>query len=71
MVSFWPREADGLCAWGMVVVMQSEELLRTFSFATTRVKVANSSSGKMVISRYRIRYFFQKRAAFPLTLLEN
>jgi len=23
MVFFWPREADGLCAWGMVVVMQS------------------------------------------------
>ena len=47
----------------------SEELLRTFSFATTRAKVANS--GKMVIARYRIRYCFQKRAALPLTLLEN
>jgi len=23
MVSFTPREADGLCTWGMVVVMQS------------------------------------------------
>jgi len=24
MISFWPREADGLCAWGVVVVvMQS------------------------------------------------
>jgi len=23
MVSFCPREADGLCAWGMVVVIQS------------------------------------------------
>jgi len=23
MASFWPREADGLCAWGVVVVMQS------------------------------------------------
>jgi len=47
----------------------SEELLRTFSFATTRAKVANS--GKMVIARYRIRYCFKKRAALPLTLLEN
>ena len=23
MVSFWPREADALCTWGVVVVMQS------------------------------------------------
>jgi len=23
MISFWPREADDLCAWGVVVVMQS------------------------------------------------
>jgi len=47
------------------------ELLRTFFLATTRAKVANSGSGKMVIARYRIRYFFQKRAALPLTVLEN
>jgi len=37
--------------------------------ATTHAKVANSGSGKMVIARYRMRYFFQKRAA--LSLLEN
>jgi len=23
MASFWPREVDGLCTWGVVVVMQS------------------------------------------------
>jgi len=23
MISFWPRDADGLCALGVVVVMQS------------------------------------------------
>jgi len=40
-----------------------------FALATTDVKVANSGSGKMVIARYRMRYFFQKRAA--LSLLEN
>jgi len=39
--------------------------------ATTWAKVANSGSGKMVIARYRIRYFFQKRAALPLTLLKS
>jgi len=39
--------------------------------ATTHVKLANSGSGKMVIARYRIRYFFQKRAVLSLTLLEN
>jgi len=42
-----------------------------FPLATTRAKVANSGSGKMVIARYRIRYFFQKRASLQLTLLEN
>jgi len=30
-----------------------------------------ANSSKMVITRHRIRYFFQKRAALPLTLLEN
>jgi len=34
-----------------------------FPLATTHAKVANSGSGKMVIIRYCIRYFFQKRAA--------
>ena len=38
-----------------------------FQLATTHAKVANS--GKMVIPRYRIRYFFQKKTA--LALLEN
>jgi len=38
----------------------TEELLRTFPLATTRVKVANSDSGIIVIARYRIRYFFKK-----------
>jgi len=47
----------------------TEELLRTFSLATTYAKVANS--GKMVIARYRIRDSFQKRAALSLTTLEN
>jgi len=42
-----------------------------FPLATTHAKVANSGSGKMVIARYRIHYFFQKRATLPLTLLEN
>jgi len=52
----------------------TEKLLRTFELfplATTHAKVAISGSSKMVIARYRIRYFFQKRTAFPLTLLEN
>jgi len=49
----------------------TEELLQTFSFATIRAKVANSGSGKMVMARYRIRHFFQKREALSLTLLEN
>ena len=40
-----------------------------FPLATTHAKVANS--GKMVIARYRMRYFFQKRASLPLSLLEN
>ena len=40
-------------------------------FATTHAKVANSGSGKMVIARYCIRYFFQKRVSLPLSLLEN
>ena len=42
-----------------------------FPLATTYAKVANSGSGKMVIARYRIRYFFQKRATLPLTLLQK
>ena len=40
-----------------------------FPLATTHTKVANSGSSKMVIARYRICYFFQKRATLPL--LEN
>jgi len=48
-----------------------EELLLIFPLATTHAKVANSGSCKMVIARYCIRYLFQKRAALPLTLLEN
>jgi len=42
-----------------------------FPLATTHAKVANSGSGKMVIARYRIRHFFQKRAALSLMILEN
>jgi len=42
-----------------------------FPLATTHAKVANSGSGKMVIARYRMRYFFQKREPLPLSLLEN
>ena len=42
-----------------------------FPLATTHAKVANSGSGKMVIAPYRIRYFFQKRAALALSLLDN
>jgi len=44
----------------------SSELSR---LATTHAKVANSS--KVVIARYHIRYFFQKRVELPPTLLEN
>jgi len=44
-------------------------LANFFPLATTHAEVANSGSSKMVIARYRIRYFFQKRAA--LSLLEN
>jgi len=39
--------------------------------ATTHAKVVNSGSGKMVIARYRMRYFFQKRVVLSLLLLEN
>jgi len=50
----------------------TEELLRTFSFGHhSRQSSEYSGSGKMVIPPYRIRYFYQKRAALPLTLLEN
>jgi len=49
----------------------TEELLQTFSFGHHSRQVANSGSGKMVIARYRNRYFFQKKATLPLTLLEN
>jgi len=42
-----------------------------FPLAITHAKVVNNNSGKMVIARYRIRYFFQNRAAVPLTLVEN
>jgi len=49
----------------------TEQLLLSFSLATSHAKVANSGSGNMVIARYRIRYFFQKRAALPLSLLEH
>jgi len=41
-----------------------------FTLATSHIKEVNSGSGKMVIARYRIRYFFQKTAALRLTLLE-
>jgi len=33
MVSFWPREADGLCAWGVVLVMQSVSTGRCWPIA--------------------------------------
>jgi len=42
-----------------------------FPLTTTHTKVLNSSSGKVVIARYGIRYFFQKRAALRPSLLEN
>jgi len=32
--------------------------------AITHAKVANSGNGKMVITRYRIRYFFQKKRRY-------
>jgi len=44
-----------------------ESSCELFPLATSHAKVANS--GKMVIARYRMRYFFQKRAA--LSLLQN
>jgi len=38
MVSFTSREADGLCAWGMVVVMQSVSTAKSVSeYVTTNV----------------------------------
>ena len=40
-----------------------------FPLVTTHAKVANS--GEVVIARCRIRYFFHKRAALPLSLVEN
>jgi len=49
----------------------AEALAKLFPFAITRAKVADSGSGKTVIARYRVRYFFQKRESFPLTLLKN
>jgi len=49
----------------------TEKLLRIFPVAITHAKVAISGSGKMVIACYHICYFFQKRAALSLTLLEN
>ena len=42
--------------------VRTEELLRTFSFATTHAKVENS--GKAVIARYRIRCFFKKERCY-------
>ena len=42
-----------------------------FALATTHAKVGNSGRDKMVIAHYRMRYFFQRRAALPLSLLEN
>jgi len=44
---------------------------RLFPLATPHAKVVNSGSSKMVIARYCIHYFFQKRAALLLLLLEN
>jgi len=49
----------------------TEKLLRIFPLATTHAKVANSGSDKMVIARYRIRYFFQKRGVLSPTVLKN
>jgi len=50
----------------------TEELLRNFSFGHhSRQSIANSGNGKIMIARYHIRYFFQKRVSLPLTLLEN
>jgi len=40
-----------------------------FPLATTHAKVANS--GTMVIARYRIRFFYQKREALSLSVLEK
>ena len=34
-----------------------------FPLATIHAKVVNSGSGKVVIARYRIRYFYKKRGA--------
>jgi len=42
---------------------------KLFPLATTHAKVGNSS--EMLIAHYRIRYFFEKRAALPLLLLKN
>jgi len=42
-----------------------------FPLATTHAKAANSGSGKVVTAHHHVRYFFQKRAALPSSLLEN
>jgi len=42
-----------------------------FPLATTHTKVPNSGSGEMVMALYRMRYFFQKREALPVSLLEK
>jgi len=42
--------------------VRTEELLRSFPLATTHVKVVNS--GKVVIDRYRMRYFFKKERRY-------
>jgi len=51
-------------------VCERKSSCERFPLATTHAKVANS--GRMVTpSCYRIRYFFRKRTALALSLLEN
>jgi len=49
----------------------TEALAKLFPLAITHAKVANSGNGKIVIARYRIRYFFQNRESLLQTLLQN
>jgi len=52
-----------MCAYG-----KSCELC---PLATTLAKVANGGSDRVMLAHYRMRYFFQKRAALRLSLPES
>jgi len=57
--------------WVTINVCWRKSSCELFLLTSIHAKVANNGCSKMVIARYIIRYFFLKRAALPLTLLEN